>query len=78
MSTLIESQLSDALALMKGISAALKSLPDEPEWGGGLRLWLPKVIPLTNDYSGDDTPVAWLVANDFDGYDLSTVEPTDS
>lgn len=35
---------------------------------------LPNVIPLSPDYPGE-APVAWLVANDFEGYDLTTEEP---
>ena len=75
MSTLLPSQLRDALAFMDALEAANKSLRDEPESGGGLRLWLPNVIALRPDYPGEK-PVAWLIANDFDGYDLTTEEPT--
>lgn len=75
MTHLIESQLSDALAYMKALHEVIKGLPDDPEWGGGLRLLLPAAIPLTTDFRGDDEPVAWLVSNDFDGYDLTTTKP---
>jgi hypothetical protein len=72
--TLITSQLEDALILMKGLQAAVESLPDKPDFGEGMRLTLPSVIPLQPDYEGE-RPVAWLIANDFNGYDLSTTEP---
>lgn len=76
MAHLIPSQLRDALAYIDGLEKTIKSLPEEPAWdGGGLHLLLPNVIPLTTDYSGDKNPVAWLVANDFEGYDLTTEEP---
>jgi hypothetical protein len=71
---LIPSQLRDALAYMDGLEKAIKSTAEDPKWGDGLRLWLPNVIPLSPDYHGEK-PVAWLVANDFDGYDLTTEEP---
>jgi len=77
MTKLIESQLSDALAYMKALSGLGATLPNEPTWGGGMRLWLPDVIPLSPDYKGE-APVAWLVANDFDGYDLTTTAPEPS
>jgi len=71
---LSDSQLADALAFMKGLKAINESLPDDPEWGGGMRLILPAVIALAPDYEGEP-PVAWLTANDFNGYDLSTENP---
>jgi hypothetical protein len=76
MAELIPSQVRDALAFMDGIEKIVTALPDEPEWGGGLRLVLPAIIPLTTDYRGDRNPVAWLIANDFNGYDITTKEPT--
>lgn len=76
MTTLIEPQVSDALTYMNALQAAFDSLSKEPEWGGGLRLILPSVIPLQTDYAGDVHAVAWLVANDFGGYDLATTDPT--
>jgi hypothetical protein len=77
MSTLIESQIRDALTYMEGLSAALKALPNEPAWGGGgQHLVLPAYIPLMTDSRSDIAPVAWLVANDFDGYDLTTTDPS--
>lgn len=77
MSTLIPSQVRDALAYMEALSNAIKNLPQGEDWGGGLRLWLPDVIPLSPDYKGEP-PVAWLVANDFEGYDLATTDPTNT
>ena len=74
MTALIESQLTDAVTFMKALRSAIESLPDDPEWGAGMRLTLPAVIPLTPDYKGE-RPVAWLVANHFNGYDLTTEEP---
>lgn len=74
MSTLIPSQLRDALHYMDALEKAIATTDDKTERGGGLRLWLPAVIPLQPDYA-DHEPVAWLIANDFDGYDLSTVDP---
>ena len=71
---LMESQLKDALAYVNALNLLMESLPNEPEWQGGLRLILPDVIELRPDYPGE-APVAWLVANDVDGYDLSTVKP---
>lgn len=75
MTALIPSQLRDALAYAEGITKISEDLPLDPEWGGGLRLVLPDVIALRPDYDGEK-PVAWLVANDFNGYDLTTEEPT--
>lgn len=72
---LIETQLSDALAYMKALRDVVEGLPDEPGWGEGLRLILPEVIALRADYGGDQTPYAWLIANDFNGYDLTTSAP---
>jgi hypothetical protein len=77
MANLIESQLSDALAYAKALRQANENIPDEPEWGGGLHLILPDVIPLKSDFKGDEVVYAWLVANDFNGYDLSTDNPAD-
>lgn len=76
MADLIPSHVRDALAYMDALEKATAGLPDDPEWGGGLRLILPAVIPLSTDYAEDMNPVAWLVANDFNGYDLTTKEPT--
>ena len=73
MTTLITSQLRDVLAYIDALEAGTKALSDSPSWGGGMRLCLPAVIPLCPDY--DSAPVAWLVANDFDGYDLTTEKP---
>lgn len=74
MTNLIGSQLKDALAYMDALEKACENLPDDPEFGEGLRLTLPPVIPLHSDYPGEG-PRAWLVANDFNGYDLATTEP---
>lgn len=74
MAYLIASQLVDALAYMKALEDAGNAAPIEPAWGEGVRLVLPSVIPLHPDYEGE-APVAWLVANDFGGYDLSTTAP---
>ena len=74
MTVLIDSQVQDALAYMTALREVMEGRPDEPEWQGGLRLLLPVVIALRPDYPGE-TPVAWLVANDCDGYDLTTVDP---
>lgn len=74
MSTIIESQLRDALAYMSALKDEKFQLSPEPTWGEGVRLYLPNVIPLRPDYEGE-SPVAWLVANDFGGYDLSTENP---
>lgn len=75
MAQLIESQLSDALTYAKAIREAIESIPDNPEWGGGLHLLLPDTIPLKSDFRGDETVYAWLIANDFNGYDLTTDSP---
>jgi hypothetical protein len=72
--SLMQSQIEDALHYMNALSAAIKSVPEGESWGGGVRLWLPDVIPLRPDYRGEK-PVAWLVANDFEGYDLTMQEP---
>lgn len=74
MSSLIPSQLKDALAFIEALQDIYVKMPQEPEWSEGMRLLLPRVIPLSPDYEGED-PVAWLIANDFDGYDLSTEKP---
>lgn len=74
MNNIIESQLRDALCYMAALNTENMQLSEKPEWGEGVRLWLPNVIPLRPDY-GDEEPVAWLVANDFGGYDLSTKDP---
>lgn len=74
MSTLIVSQMKDAIAFAEGLKALIESLPEEPRWGGGERMCLPMVIELRSDYPGDSTR-AWLVANDFDGYDITTTDP---
>lgn len=74
MTALIPSQIKDAVAFIEGLQKLLEGLPDEPAWGEGMRLNLPATIPLSPDYSGE-RPVAWLVANDFNGYDLTTEEP---
>lgn len=74
MTTLIQTQLADALAYMAALDTEKMNLAEEPTWGEGVRLWLPNIIPLSPDYKGEK-PVAWLVANDFGGYDLSTVQP---
>ena len=74
MNTIIPSQMRDALIWAEALGAALDSLPDEPQWGGGMHLVLPSTIPLTPD--GDEGhPVAWLVVNEFNGYDLTTTQP---
>ncbi|MDL5351134.1 hypothetical protein [Microbacterium sp. zg-YB36] len=75
MTTLIPSQVKDALALMEGLTKIIEEMDDETEWGSGLRLILPEAIPLKADDNSSSEPVAWLVANDFNGYDLSTVKP---
>lgn len=72
MTTLIESQLKDALAYIRALSTI--QLDPTDSWGDGLHLVLPPVIPLRPDYDGEK-PVAWLVANDFEGYDLTTEDP---
>lgn len=77
MSTLLTSQLRDALVYMEALDTEKMPLAEDGEWGQGLRLWLPNVIPLSPDYKGEG-PVAWLVANDFGGYDLTTDKPKDS
>lgn len=74
MSTLLETQLRDALAYMAALNDEKIGLAQEPKWGEGVRLWLPDVIPLSPDCEGE-APVAWLVANDFGGYDLTTTNP---
>jgi hypothetical protein len=74
MTALIPSQTRDALSFAEGIQAINEAMPNEPEWGEGMRLWLPDVIPLRPDYPGEK-PVAWLIANDFNGYDLTTENP---
>lgn len=74
MTNLIESQLADALLFMAALRKANESLPSEPAFGEGMCLWLPSVIPLRPDFEGEE-PVAWLVANDFNGYDLTTEKP---
>lgn len=72
---LLQSQLIDALHYMQALEAAINTTSEEPGWGNGLHLWLPNVIPLAPDYEGE-SPVAWLVSNDFNGYDLTTEEPS--
>lgn len=67
-------QMRDALVFAEALGAAISSLPDSPSFGGGERLYLPTVIPLRPDYPGEG-PVVWLVANDFDGYDVQTSKP---
>lgn len=74
MTTLSESQLRDALVYLAAFNTEKMPLAEQPEWGGGTRLWLPNVIPLMPDHPGESA-VAWLVDNDFGGYDLSTVDP---
>lgn len=73
--SLFDSQLADALTIVKGLGVLIESLPDEPDWGEGLHLRLPTVIPLFADNTENMVPVAWLVANDFSGYDLTTEDP---
>jgi len=72
---LINSQVSDALVFMRALEIAGDDLSNLPDFGDGLRLTLPPVIPLHSDYKGEG-PRAWLVANDFGGYDLTTEEPS--
>lgn len=72
--TIIESQLRDALAYVAALSDEKLQLSSEPAWGEGVRLLLPNVIALRPDFDGE-APVAWLVANDFGGYDLTTTDP---
>lgn len=74
MTTLTETQLRDALAYIEVLNTLYKKLPEEPDWGDGMHLVLPKQVPLSPDFEGDK-PVAWLVANDFGGYDLTTTNP---
>jgi hypothetical protein len=74
MSSLTPEQLSDAVTYIKGLVRINDELPTEPDWSEGLRLLLPDVIPLRPDYPGEK-PVAWLIANDFNGYDLTTENP---
>jgi len=74
MNALPEPQLRDALAYMSALNDEKIGLAQEPKWGEGLRLWLPNVIALSPDYKGEE-PVAWLIANDFGGYDLTTSAP---
>lgn len=75
MSTILTTQLRDALVYMDALDTEKMPLAEEPGWGEGVRLWLPNVIPLMPDYKGEE-PVAWLVSNDFGGYDLSTTDPS--
>lgn len=75
MTALNTHQLKDALMYVELLQLEDK-LPDTPAWGDGNHLLLPQVIPLTSDYTGEDTVYAWLVANDFSGYDLMTEDPT--
>lgn len=75
MTTLIKSQLADALLYMELFAGLEEKLPDKPDWGDGMHLVLPDVIPLKSDWRSDDTVYAWLVANDFNGYDLTTENP---
>lgn len=76
MTTLTKSQLVDAQIYMDLFTGLDEKLPDTPDWGDGLHLILPPVIPLKSDFPGDTHTYAWLVANDFDGYDLTTTDPT--
>lgn len=76
MTTLTPSQTRDAVYWMEHLGMALEQMPPEPDFGDGLRLMLPDVIPLKSDFSGDDHTYGWLVANDFNGYDLTTTDPT--
>lgn len=76
MPALIKSQVEDALLYMSLFDGLADKLSDNPNWGDGLHLILPAVIPLRGDYRSDETVYAWLVANDFDGYDLATEDPT--
>lgn len=71
---LIKTQLKDALHYMEGLEKMLAALSNDPEWHGGERLWFPSVIELRPDYEGEK-PVAWLVGNDFGGYDLVMEDP---
>lgn len=71
---LIESQLRDALHYAAGLRQINETSADDPGWGEGMRLVLPEVIPLRGDYPGEPA-YAWLVTNDFNGYDLTTVDP---
>jgi hypothetical protein len=75
MTQLLRTQLADALVYMDALDTEKMPLAEEPKWGEALRLWLPSVIPLSPDYNGE-APVAWLVANDFGSYDLTTDDPT--
>lgn len=74
MSTITTSQMQDALHIANGLANTIKTLPKGEEWGGGLRLWMPNVIALRPDYDGEG-PIVWLVSNDFEGYDITTVAP---
>lgn len=76
MNRLIPSQIKDALAFSEGIAQLIEGLPDSPEWGGGERLVLPSVLPLRVDDGYTTEPYAWLIANDFNGYDLTTTNPS--
>lgn len=67
-------QMKDAVILAEALGRGLDLLPNEPAWGNGEHLRLPAVIPLETDYEGEG-PLAWLVANDFNGYDISTTNP---
>lgn len=74
MAALIPSQLKDALVYVDVLGSVDAKLGGEPGWQGGMRLVLPNVIPLSPDAQGEG-PIAWLIANDFGGYDLATENP---
>ena len=75
--TIITSQMRDALAFAEALGAVIEEMPYEPGWGDGLHLVLPKVIPLRPD-GYDEAPVAWLIANDSNGYDITTQKPEEA
>ena len=76
MNRIIPSQLRDTMHFIEGLERIVSSMDDNVEWGNGLRLTLPAIIPLRSDYEEEELIVAWLVANDFGGYDLVTSDPT--
>ena len=73
---LSQSELMVALEYIEALKGFNAGLPNGRFYSGGLRLTLPKVIPLGYKDQGQE-PAAWLVEDASGGYSLSELEPNE-
>lgn len=73
---LSQSELMEALGYIDVLKNCNAGLPQGLFYSSGLRLILPKVIPLGYKDQGQE-PAAWLVEDASGGYSLSELEPNE-